>query len=65
MARVLQKFFLYACALPLAIYLPLILIGSDIGEFIYWLLLLLVFFGAPWTVAWTNGWRTGQTQVMV
>ena len=54
----LRKFLLYACALPLVIYLPLILIGSDAGELMYWLFLIFAFFGAPWTVAWTNGWRT-------
>lgn len=59
MIRVLWKSLLYACTLPIVIYLPLILIESDTGELIYWLLLLFISFGASWTVAWTNGWRTG------
>lgn len=59
MVRRLCSSLFYASALPLAIYIPLILLRADIGELLYWLILLLIFLGVPWTLAWTSGWKIG------
>ncbi len=59
MVRLFRGSLFYASALPLAIYIPLILLRADIWEVLYWLILLLIFLGAPWTLAWTSGWKVG------
>ncbi len=55
----LLRIFVCASVLPAVIYIPMILLRADMGQLLYWFILLLVFLGAPWTLLWTGGWKVG------